>query len=196
LKRSRTILLAIAAAILLGVAVVWMQGSTPQFYASEVEIRATADQVFPYLIEPEKRKQWILGLAEARPRDQDGETTTALPQVGAAWFDVIEREGKRLEIETEVSRVEKNQLLQVRVHAPSFDAVHHFDLTSARDGTKLTQNLTVTYRGLARFRVPFTKDETRQKLEADLRRLKQAVEHASPAPASPSVESSEPHQPR
>lgn len=270
MSRVRIVLLAIGVVVLLAPVVMWVKGGTARFYAAEVEVRAPADQVFPYLTEPEKMKQWVSGLVESRREnagseghnseaesekqsgaagsgkqggeagsakqnevgsakqndeaksktredeaasandngeaesekqvgeaesEQSGEAQSekgsgvqavARPlEVGARSVDVIEREGERVEIETEVRRIEKNQLLQVRMRANFFDAVNHFDLTPTATGTRVTQNLTVSYQGFARFLAPFIDDKTRSELERDLDRLKRAVENAAAQPATP-----------
>ncbi|MGH9858971.1 MAG: hypothetical protein ACRD5F_02985 [Candidatus Acidiferrales bacterium] len=218
MSRRRIVWAAIVAAVVLAPLVVWMKGGAPRFYAAEVEVRAPADRVFPYLTEPEKMKQWVAGLVESRregagsdqqdsragsrpqgvfadsqPRNGEAPAgkgnaaqATSLPlEVGARSIQVIEREGERVEIATEIRRMEKNQLLQVRMQAPFFDAVNHLDLTLTATGTKVTQNLTVSYKGWARFLAPFTDDKTRSALESDLERLKQAIETAPVQPATP-----------
>lgn len=270
MSRARIVLVAIVAVVVLAPLVVWVKGGAARFHAAEVEVRAPADQVFAYLTEPEKMKQWVSGLVESRREEagsgkqdretgsekRDGEAASAKqsgaagsgkqggeagsakqnevgsakqndeakskahdgeaasandngeaesaqsgdaesekgngvqaaarpPEVGARSVDVIEREGERVEIETEIRRIEKNQLLQVRMRANFFDAVNHFDLTPTANGTKVTQNLTVSYKGFARFLAPFTDDKTRSELERDLDRLKRAVENAAAQPATP-----------
>ncbi|MGH9793442.1 MAG: SRPBCC family protein [Candidatus Acidiferrales bacterium] len=216
MSRRRIAWAVIVAVAVLAPLVVWVKGGAPRFYAAEVEVRAPADRVFPYLTEPEKMKQWVAGLVEwrregagpedrgagSRPqgvladsRPRNGEASTekgngaqvaALPpEVGARSIQVVEREGERVEVATEIQRVEKNQLLQVRMQAPFFDAVNHLDLTPTASGTRVTQNLTVSYKGWARFLAPFTDDKTRSALESDLERLKQAIENAPVQPAVP-----------
>lgn len=216
MSRRGIVWAAIIAVALLAPLVVWVKGGAPRFYAAEVEVRAPADRVFPYLTEPVKMKQWVAGLVESRsegPEEQNrgadsraqgvladsqprnGEAPTEKgsaaraaarpPEVGARSIQVVEREGERVEIATEIRRMEKNQLLQVRMQASSFDAVNHLDLTPTASGTKVTQNLTVSYKGLARFLASFTDDKTRSALESDLERLKRAIENAPVQPATP-----------
>ncbi len=156
-----------------------MQGGTPQFHATEVEIRALAEQVFPYLVEPEKLKQWVSGMAESRALTQDGLV------VGAKLIEVVENDGKRVQIEAEIARIEKNQLVQLKMRSSYFDAVNHLDLTSTPHGTEVTQNLTVTYKGLARFFVPFRDSRIQGEWAGDLNRLKEIVEKSNPPSVPP-----------
>lgn len=184
MNRAKFVGLAVAGMLVIVALMAWAQGGTPQFHAAQVEIRTTPDQVFPYLVEVEKQKRWISGLVELRPQDQNGsDRQVQLLVIGAAWVEVIEREGQRVEIGKEIMRLEKNQLVQISMHSSSFDGVSHLDLSPTASGTKVTQNLTITYKGLQRFLIPFRRSDLQRQMESEMDRLKKAVEEsAAPAP--------------
>lgn len=177
MSRWKIAVLATVALLLVAVAVVWSQGGTPQFYSAAVEVRASPEQVFLWLTAPERQKQWVSGLVEVRPQNPGASNPAGEPPpAGTKWVLVVEKQGNRVEIDTEVTRIEKNQLVQTRMHAPFFDAVSHYDLSPTGQGTRVTQNLTITYSGLVRFLVPFTAGHLRQELQADLLHLRETTE--------------------
>jgi hypothetical protein len=186
MSRAKIVLLAVVGVFLLAAVVTWMHGGSPQFHASEAGIRATPEQVFPYLVDPGKQKQWISGLIEFRTQNSNGSDVAAWPpEVGTRWTQVIEKEGQRIEIEVQITRLERNQFVQTRLRAPYFEAVHYFDLSPTSQETKVTENLTLTYKGFARFWAPFTSGGVGKELNADLDRLKEVAERAAlTSPAS------------
>ena len=79
-----------------------------------IEIERPAAEVFPWLTEPEKLRQWIGGRVETAP------LTEGRPRVGARSREVVVMGKGRTEMESEVTALEPGRLLAVRLASPGF----------------------------------------------------------------------------
>ena len=99
---------------------------------SRVEIGAPPATVFPWLVDPDRLARWISGFVGSEPIGS-GEV-----RVGSRSRDIIEAEGRRLELETEIIELLPGERLAVRITSSGRDQFDSYDL-DARDGaTELT----------------------------------------------------------
>ncbi len=76
---------------------------------SRVEIGAPPATVFPWLVEPDRLSRWISGFIGSEPIGS-GEV-----RVGSRSRDIIEAEGRRIEVETEIVELRPGERLAVRI---------------------------------------------------------------------------------
>jgi carbon monoxide dehydrogenase subunit G len=124
-----------------------------------IEIGRPAAEVFPWLLEPEKRLQWVSGLVSSEPLGAD------------RYREVVEQHGFRLEGTSTVVRNEPPRALDVDMAGRGFTARAESRLEE-RDGvTRLTSSLDVHLSGIARFAGAAVSRGAQRSLEASLARL-------------------------
>ena len=137
---------------------------------SRVEIGAAPATVFPWLVEPDRLSRWISGFVGSEPIGS-GEV-----RVGSRSRDIIEAEGRRFEVETEIVELRAGERLAVRITSSSHDQDDSYDL-DARDGaTELTYRSDMRLRGLTRLLSPLVASQLRARADKDLATLKREVE--------------------
>ena len=140
----------------------------PSFRAS-IDIAATPAAVFPYLIRPELLQRWVHGFVESRPVTH-GETG-----LGTRSIDVFQERGRELLMTTEIVGFEPGRLLAVTISHSLLEAVSTYRLDGSTS-TSVSHQQDLRFKGAARLFGPFMGGATRRSMEADLGRLKQAVE--------------------
>ena len=150
-------------------------GVVPPLVVTAV-VPAEPPEVFRYLTEPALLTQWVEGLRESRPQGD------AEMRVGATSIEVVEDRGKLVEMVSEVTAVEVDRLLSVRVTYPGDvgDADMTYELTPATSGTEVRLTFTPYYRGVARLVVRLMRASTQRRLQANLDRLVQVVRASTP----------------
>ncbi len=134
-------------------------------------VPAAPPEVFRYLTEPALLPRWIEGLRESRPQG-DG-----VMRVGAMSIEVVQAQGKTVEMVSEVTAWERDRALSVRVTYPggTGEADMTYRLTPVTGGTEVRLTFTPRYRGIARLAVRMMSTSTRRRLQGDLDRLVDAV---------------------
>ncbi|HLL53934.1 MAG TPA: SRPBCC family protein [Myxococcaceae bacterium] len=174
----------LALVVLLGLSVAamavtgWPRGVVTN--VAEVQLSAPPAAVFPFLVEPERLKAWLGGLSESVPLTEGG------PRVGARSREVVTEGGERVEMVTEITRYERNRLMAVHITADGFTMDATYQLWESSGGTKLRYEAETKFEPVMfRLLAPLIQPEVQQKLERDLRRLKQLAESGltvEPAP--------------
>jgi uncharacterized protein YndB with AHSA1/START domain len=139
--------------------------------AAEVEIARPAQDVFPYLIEAEKRRQWVHGLVESTPLG-DGKLG-----VGSRFRDVVVDHGLRTTVEAEVERYEPNDGLTARLEARGFVSRVDYRLQDLDGGTRVgcTVETEFTMR-VARLFARLVTRHAQEAIESSLTTLKRVLE--------------------
>jgi uncharacterized protein YndB with AHSA1/START domain len=139
-------------------------------------VPAEPHTVFRYLTEPELLPRWIDRLRESRPLGD------RVMRVGARSIDVVEARGKTVEITSEVTALDEDRVLGVRITYPGAgDTDMTYELTPAPPGTEVRLTVTPRYRGVARVVGRLMQPSMRRRLQANLDRLAQVV-HEKTAP--------------
>jgi uncharacterized protein YndB with AHSA1/START domain len=159
-------MLALAAAA----GVLWFVGGRMTVHQAETAINETPEQVFKYLTQPELLTQWIGGLVESTPVG-DGRLV-----VGARSREVIEDNGRRFTLDSEVVGLEPGRLLAVSLTGDMFDITSRYQLELAGATTRVQHTMETRYRGITRLFAPFLRGAVQRKVETDLARLKKVVE--------------------
>jgi uncharacterized protein YndB with AHSA1/START domain len=136
-------------------------------------VPAGSQEVFRYLTEPDLLPRWIDGLRESRPMG-DG-----VMRVGAKSTEVVEAHGKMIEIISEVTALDPDRALSVRITYPGAgDTDMAYALTPVANGTEVRLTVTPRYRGIARLVGWLMQRSARKRLQANLDQLVQVV-HAN-----------------
>lgn len=136
-----------------------------------MEIEAPASTVFPYLVEADKRLEWMGALEESEP------LTAGAPQVGSRWRDVFVDHGQRVELEAELVEYEPNRRLRVRLDHPGFASTSTQEVEEVNGRTRVSTVIETEYRMLAaRLAARIVTRHAQKRLEADLAGLKALME--------------------
>jgi uncharacterized protein YndB with AHSA1/START domain len=131
-------------------------------------------QVFPWLVDPEKRLRWVGGLSASEPLG-DGR-----------YREVMEAGGRRIEVTSTVERLDAPQTVDVAMRGSGVTARAESRLEEHAGGTRVTSVLDLRLGGLLRFASGVAARHAQHSLEQSLARLKQLVEAEEPAePAEP-----------
>ncbi len=135
-----------------------------------VEIARRPAEVFPFLVEADRMKQWIGGLVEFTPLGEG-------PGVGSRSRQRVEQAGRTWDVESEIVELEPDRRLTARMRASAFTSVVGYRLEDADGGTRLTGSVEVEPRGLGgRVLGGLAGLAAERKLVADLGRLKSVLE--------------------
>ena len=142
-----------------------------QNYVS-AEIKRPAAEVFPWLVEPEKRKAWSFGLIESAA------VSEGAPRAGAQYHDVFELSGRRYELVTEIVEYSPPERLRLSIAAPGAFATDALYTLSEHDGwTTLEIEQSTAYRHWVARLVGFLITRgVQKKLEKDVEILKATLD--------------------
>jgi uncharacterized protein YndB with AHSA1/START domain len=139
-------------------------------------VPAEPAEVFRYLTEPALLPRWVDGLRESRPQG-DG-----VMRVGATSIEVVEAQGKVVEMVSELTAWEASRALSVRITYPGStgDADMAYELAPVATGTEVRLTFTPHYRGVARLAVRLMRASTQKQLQGNLDRLVEVVRGSTP----------------
>lgn len=140
---------------------------------ASVDIAAPPAAVFPWLIEPERLARWMGGFVSAEAIT-DGPT-----RVGSRSRDVIEADGRRMVLETEVTELVADRRLAVHLRYDGGENDDRYDLEPVDGGTRLTYVSDIRLQGFARLFAFVVAPQLRNRAEKDLARLRDEVEAAT-----------------
>jgi len=145
-------------------------------HETSVEIARPARIVFTWISEPDRVKSWVGWLIDIKS------LTPGKAAVGARQIWVMEdrnNNNQRMDIETEVTQLETDRLLEARLNVPgAFTGTVTYELQPLDPNrTRLVYRGTFKYEHwLAKLLEPVISRSAQQKLEEDLERLKQKAE--------------------
>lgn len=136
-----------------------------------IRVEAPVQEVYAWITEPEKLKQWMGGLVESTPLTTDG------LRVGARSREVFEMGDERRVMEVEITALRPNERLEAKVTSDGFVVDVRYIL-SQKDGlTRVTYIGDAKYTRLhLRLMEPIITPMAQQKLEDDFARLKEMIE--------------------
>lgn len=138
-------------------------------YVAEFE-RPVAE-VFAFVDEDDKVKQWIGGLLETK------RTTEGAPGVGSKFHQMIKVGNRIMKMDGELLAYEPNRWLSVKIDSDLCEMKVNYDFKEVNGRTRLTYTCdSVYYSFLYRLLSPLIKRITQQKLQKDFTRLKQLLE--------------------
>jgi uncharacterized protein YndB with AHSA1/START domain len=172
--------------LLLAVIGLWIAGHRKDAgkLDTSVDIQRPAAEVWPWLTEPEKQKQWVSWLVEAR------DLTPPPIKVGSrkAWVMVDPNmNNRRLKINTVVTAVVPERELSLQIDSQGMFTSHGtYTLTALPGGgTRLRTAAEYSYpHWFARLMEPLVAPQARKKMNSDMAQLKHLVETAAQAQMS------------
>jgi carbon monoxide dehydrogenase subunit G len=135
---------------------------------AEIEIALAADEIFPWLLDPEKRLQWVSGLVSSEPLG-DG-----------VFRETMEQAGRRVDVTSSVVALEPPRRLEVRSEGRGVTAHLEHRLDPSDTGTHLTSSLDLQLGGLLRLAGGVAGAQAQRSLERSLMQLKQLLEPSRP----------------
>ena len=163
--------------ILLGtmVAIAFARSTGKGHIEAVVHVARPAAVVFPWLVEPAKRIQWVDSLAQSTLQPAGPVT------VGTTLVDTVDVEGERKEVRTTVKAYAPPRNLATAAETTSYDQTTRCDLADEPGGTAVTCVSDVDFHGwVARLIAPTIANSFKSRMDADLLRLKTKIE-AGPA---------------
>lgn len=146
-------------------------------YVAEFE-RPVAE-VFAFVDDDEKVKQWIGGLLETK------RTTEGKPGVGSKFHQMIKVGNRIMEMDGELLAYEPNKWVSVKIDSDLCEMKVNYDFKEVDGRTRLTYTCDSVYRSLLyRLLSPLIKRITQQKLQKDFARLKELLELPPPQTAA------------
>jgi len=131
---------------------------------AEIEIALAADEIFPWLLDSEKRLQWVSGLVSSEPLG-DGD-----------FRETMEQAGRRVDVRSSVVALEQPRRLEVRSEGRGVTAHLEHRLEATHSGTRLTSSLELKLGGVLRFAGGLAAAQAQRSLERSLARLKELLE--------------------
>lgn len=149
----------------------WIVGGRPVTVSRDIEILATADCVFTWLVDPEKRRQWADGLKETRisSRKDDGS-----PE---AYLSTLEVRQRPVKLEERVQQYDPGKFFSISNTSGGVRRTRIFRLKPHQGGMTLScQTVEGPAGELGRIRFALWRSDEENRIDAELRRLKQLAE--------------------
>ena len=137
----------------------------------EIEINRPPAQVFPWLVEGSKLKQWVTGLTDVT------QLTPGPEQVGTKVRYAVVDNGQKASIDLTITEFEPNKTLGIRVETDAFANDVRYELSEHNGGTRLESTGAAKYKiWLAKLMEPLITPDVQKSLQDDAGRLKRLVE--------------------
>ena len=164
--------------LLVVMAGLWISGGKREQASATLAIEAHPSQIFDYLVQPEKLKQWVEDLAHVdqpiAPR-QD----TLPPKLLRVYRD---SSGKEREFSDEVIRYNEHDILSIiSNHAGTTQVIfYQLDWDQESQQSQFTYSIQETYSGLDRFIAPLQRNPLQRRIATEAQQLKRLVEANEP----------------
>lgn len=137
-------------------------------FSKTVTIDRPPEEVFPYLLEPDKVPQWTTRL--------EAYEVTGPVGLGSRIRQVLTVKGQSLDVELEVTRYDPPGAAASRFSLQGVDVVTEYRLVAAGAGTELTQQLEGKASGFkGRMLLPIVQGPLEEKIGEDLERLRELL---------------------
>jgi carbon monoxide dehydrogenase subunit G len=128
-------------------------------------------EVFPWLLDADKVPRWMTGLRVYEPLEPGP------LRIGSSIREELDVSGHTLRFELEVSRLEPPSVAELRFEGSGFRAANEYALVAAPAGTRVNWVISGdTTSFSARLIAPMVQSRLREKLAADLARLRALLE--------------------
>jgi carbon monoxide dehydrogenase subunit G len=141
---------------------------------NSIEIKATPQKVFYWLDDPERAKQWMTSVTRS-------ELITEAPnKVGTTFRETVEEDGRGIEMRGVVTEYVQNERFAVYLESHLNTVRVRFALKEEEGVTRLTQNVDLRLKGIAKVLSLFLrssiKKKTRDQAQREFVRLKELCE--------------------
>lgn len=164
----------------LAVVSAWIMGGESKKYSTRISIEASPVDVFQYLVDGEKMKQWANGIVSAGPYEADDDDAGA-EEVAKLEFKSLERvvskDGKESVWEDSILRFEEGETLSIKSRKGGLARTIVFQLEENEiGGTTIDYRLSRSASGWEQLLFAFQKEESRTHMGTEMTRLKNLVE--------------------
>jgi carbon monoxide dehydrogenase subunit G len=172
------ILLFVVIALIVTVAGLWISGGKKEEYSAKITINAKPSQVFPYLIDPEKLKSWMIGLEQVDKPIPPADDYSSPPEL---LRTLVDPDGKRTQYRDVVIRYTQDDILTIRSSAAGTVLTSIFQLEPVNSQTtELDYKIKVSHGSLARLMAPLRSSKLQERLNSDIQKLKELIEKNEP----------------
>ena len=169
--------------LVLATASIWLIGGKKKEYDTKVAINARASQIFPYLVNPDLKKDWMRGFVEQ-------ELISESPiEEGSELRTVQEFNGDTTEAIGQVIRYAENEIISIKFSNHRMLLTSILKLKEINKKTEVEYRLIVSPNALNRFTTVFSADEYQSDIERDLDNLVRQVESEYPNGWDASIDS-------
>jgi uncharacterized protein YndB with AHSA1/START domain len=165
--------------LLIAAAALWIMGGAKKENDTSLEFDATPEQIWPYLTEPDRIRQWFSGLVSIDPIEAPSDDPAA-PAPAPIRRVLQTADGDRVEYKDQILRFTPGQMLSLRSRSSGGTLTWVYQLEAmVDDRANVTFRVVQSASGLARLLAPLTEDVSLKQIEIDIRQLKQVVEAAA-----------------
>ncbi len=139
--------------------------------SGSIVIDRPAADVYPWLTDSAKRKQWVRGVVSIKDLTTDG------PRVGAKVAETLDMGGQRTTVEAEVTALEPDRLLVVKGTAEDFDLGMRYELAETDGKTKIAWDADFRFKPvMAKLMIGVIAPDIKRKIDGDFVNLKAMAE--------------------
>ena len=142
-----------------------------------IEIDTTPDRVFYWLDDPQRVMKWLSSIVENENLHETRD------KVGTTFRQVVDENGRRMEVHGTVTAYETNERLAIHLNAKGFEVDAEYRLMKIAGGTRLSQTSEVHFQGFMKLMGPliavFMKKAWLKQLEKDFGKLKTLCENGA-----------------
>ena len=152
----------------------WIIGGKRTEYSTGLQIDSPTEKVFVHLTDPVHLKGWVEGFVEVGNLEpaEDNESSSRTKKTPR----VISVNGKEVRYDDEVLRFEKNESISIQSSNSTITVTSIFQLEPKGSETFLNYRVKKLNTGVGRFLAPIFGDKTQEKIEREIRKLKEQVE--------------------
>lgn len=164
----------------------WVMGGQKTQNEGSIEIKATPQQVFEVLSQPEQRQKWLLNATSVEQKSK-------LPlSTKTEYITKHAVEGKTFETTDSIQQITEPEWLSIRMESASSSLVTMFEINRSGDQTRLNYKASEMPTPLYRLMAPFRKVELQPRIDEELVRIKRLSEQAAANSESTAAEQPEP----
>lgn len=178
-----TLVLALIAALAL-----WVMGGYKAENSGSIEIKATPEQIFQVLSDPNERQKWLLNATRVEMKSK--------PPLGPKTTYVTQQlvEGKDQTSEDSVQQIKEPEWLSIRMETAASTLITMFEISRVGDQSRLNYKASQISTKLYRLLAPFKKLDLQGRIDEELVKIKRQAEDLA-ANAPPEAKLTEPTAP-
>lgn len=157
-----------------------------------VSFNHPAAQIWPWLVEPPRLRQWLTGFVDSIPDDK-GTADSAHLRLSARSTEIIELDGRRYEIRSQVTALEPGRRIALHMIADGFEDDTEYVMEERDGSTVLHYKNDAHYTMLiARLMSPIICREVERKVKTDFGKLRELLAREPAAVIPPPRPGSQP----
>ena len=164
------LLMLLAIGLVLAAGSIYLIGGKRQDYKSSATIKAPVGQIFPYVVDPQLKQQWMKGLNDQEITQGDSVAEGSLLKSTRTSNGISES------FDDEVIRFSENEIISVKSKNKRLTSTTMLKFKELGDGTKVTFTRVIKFHGIDRFKTVFAQSDFQSELERDLGELVKLVE--------------------